>query len=91
MNAILPERPGSAASLGLRQAFLSDPARDAARAAGTPLDASEFGVEAVLADALTDWLTLKGSVQYVPNPGADPSRDPAVVLGLRLEAALQKD
>jgi porin len=90
MSAILPERPGSAASLGLRQAFLSDPARDAARAAGAPLDASEFGVEAVLADALTDWLTLKGSVQYVQNPGADPSRDPAVVLGLRLEAALQK-
>lgn len=91
MNAILPERPGSAASLGLRQAFLSDPARDAAHAAGAALDASEFGVEAVVADTLTDWLTLKGSVHYVPNPGADPARDPAVVLGLRLEAALQKD
>jgi porin len=88
LEGVLPGRPDSAASIGLRQAFLSDPARDAARAAGAPLDASEFGLEAVLADAVTDWLTVKGSVQLVPNPGADPERDAAVVFGLRLDVSL---
>jgi porin len=88
MDGVLPGRPSSAASIGLRQAFLSDPARDAARAAGTPLEASEFGLEAVLADAVTDWLSVKGSVQFVPDPGADPERDAVVVFGLRLEVSL---
>lgn len=57
--------------------------RDAAVAAGTPVNTAETTFELTYNDFLTPWLCVQPDVQYIINPGTDPSRDNALVLGTR--------
>jgi porin len=87
VDRILGGRPNSQFSLGLRQAYVSDQFKDNTRLAGlTPLS-SETGVELTLADQLNSSVTLHGSVQYVPNPGAIRAANDALVSSVRLSVA----
>ena len=87
VDQIISGRPNSQFSLGVRQDYVSDLFKDTARLAGDdPLDA-ESGVEVSLADQLGAAVTLKGSLQYAPNPGGIRSAEDAVVSNVRLSVA----
>lgn len=52
------------------------------------LDRAETNVELSYAHAINDRLTLQPDVQFVRNPGWEPGRRDALVLGLRITAGL---
>lgn len=54
------------------------------RAAPSPVDCREVIVEATYRGVITPLLTLQPNVQYVINPGGDPARGNASVIGLRV-------
>lgn len=54
----------------------------------TPLDNTETVFELTYRMQLKPWLALQPNVQYVKNPGADPTLAHALVVGARLEADL---
>jgi porin len=58
--------------------------RRASAAFGTPLDDSEIALELTYSDYLLPWLMIQPDVQYIINPGTEPSRDNALVIGTRL-------
>ncbi len=61
--------------------------RDAAAAAGTPVDAAELAIEVTWRIPVGEHLFVQPDLQYVLNPNTDPSIDDAVVIGVRIEAA----
>lgn len=50
---------------------------------------SETAVELTYRTPLADWFTVQPHVQYVRNPGADPTIGNAIVLGMRFEASFR--
>lgn len=46
-------------------------------------DSSETAIELTYGDNLTPWLAVQPNVQYVINPGTDPNKDNALILGSR--------
>lgn len=50
-------------------------------------DSSETAFELTYSDMLTNWLSVQPDVQYVMNPGTDPTVDDALVLGSRFTIA----
>ena len=72
--------------LALARARLGNPARRAAAPAGA--DKHETVIELTYARAVAEWLTIQPDVQYVINPGWDPSLRNALVAGVRLNFAL---
>ncbi len=53
--------------------------------AGANTTSAEISYELVYSTTLTDWLAIKPGVQFVQNPGADPSVRDSWVVGLRFE------
>lgn len=53
--------------------------------AGTPTERTETNLELTWRASINDWLTLQPTLQYVLNPGLDPTLDNALVFGLRFE------
>lgn len=47
-------------------------------------ESSETQLELTYSDNLTPWLAIQPDVQYIMNPGANPTEDDALVLGTRL-------
>jgi porin len=79
-------------SLGLGAAWarVGMPFRRARRAEGEPLDSYETAFEVTYRRSVASWLTLQPDVQYIVNPGADPSLRNTLVLGLRFEVTAAK-
>lgn len=80
----LAGRPNSALSFGVSQGWVSDAWRDLSAAGGAPLDRTETQVELTFSDELAPGLFIQPDLQLILDPGAEPGRDPVVVLGLRL-------
>ncbi|MCG8371318.1 MAG: carbohydrate porin [Proteobacteria bacterium] len=59
--------------------------RDLAGAVGPGLDNREVAIELTYRFPVADWLTLQPNVQYVMNPGLDPTLDDALAAGVRFE------
>ncbi len=69
-------------------ARLGAPARDLACDAAACLETGETSVEVSYARRISEHLTVRPNVQYIVNPGWDPSLSNALLLGLRLEASI---
>ena len=78
-------RPDDAMGLAIAYAHLGDPYREAQAFDGADTTSSEISYEFAYSTNLTPWLALKPGVQFVQNPGADPSVDNAWIIGLRFE------
>ena len=48
-----------------------------------PVDEFELAIEVTYAAVVTSWLSVQPDLQYIINPGTDPSRDDALLLGVR--------
>ena len=51
-------------------------------------DGSEAAFELTYSDNLTPWLAVQPDLQYIVNPGTDPTLNKAVVVGARIDLAL---
>lgn len=56
--------------------------------AASGLEASETNVELSYRAPVLPWLVVQPDIQYVVNPGTNPARDNALVVGMRVEVAL---
>ena len=66
-------------------AYNSSPFREAMQQAGSIFDHSEVALELTYRAPITPWLAIQPDVQYIINPGTDPSIGNALVVGARLE------
>lgn len=88
MRRVFADRPESALSLGVAQAFLSDGYRDDQRALGVDVSAAETQFELTYSDALCPRLTIQPDLQYIVRPGGERDIDDALVAGLRVIVSL---
>jgi len=84
-TGLIPERDGGKLGFGISQAGLGNKFRDASAATGTRLNSRETGFEITYRDEIAPGVALQPNLQYFINPGADPSLQDVLVLGLRLE------
>jgi porin len=67
------------------------PFRRAQAAAGSTFERYETAIELTYRVQALSWLALQPDVQYIINPGTDPSLDNAWVVGLRFELLWSKE
>ena len=79
-----PERDQDQVGFAIANAIAGSDLKDAASAAGAPIDGAEVALELTYKAQLTGWLYVQPDLQYVINPGLDPSLDSALLLGMRL-------
>lgn len=85
LTGFWPRRATDSVGLGTATSFTGRPFRSAQELAGEPVDRHETAIELTYRTALTDWLTLQPSTQYVVNPGTSRALDNAWVIALRFE------
>lgn len=78
----------STLALGATRAGLGNRYRRAALASGASTTGSESVFELTYQHPLTDWLTIQPGIQYIANPGADGTHSNALVVALRVSAAI---
>lgn len=88
-TGLLPARSDDRVGLAVAAARNGGPYRAAQRRLGRATTATEVSIELTYEAVLAPWLALRGDVQHVRNPGTDPTRAPAWVLGLRVVATPQ--
>jgi porin len=73
--------------LGLAVAtnFTSDDFKEARSLENLQTDNDETSIELTYRAPVTDWLTIQPDIQYVINPGTEPTLDNALVISLRFE------
>ena len=84
-TGLMPQRPDDAFGLAVAIAENGSPFKDAAELALSPVDDREIAIELTYRSELLDWLSVQPDLQYVLDPGMDPSLDDAVVANLRFE------
>ena len=86
-GGVLPDREDSVGfAIGI--ARNGSDFRDAMRADGVPTEAAEYALEATWRIPLGEHFAVQPDLQYVIEPGTDPSIDDALVFILRIEASL---
>lgn len=83
-TGLVPGRPADRAGVGVAIAHASDAYEAQQDDAGRGVDAAEYAWEATYAAPVFDWLTVQGDAQFVVNPSMRPTRDDALVFGLRV-------
>jgi porin len=73
--------------LGLAVAtnFTSDDFKEVRSLENLQTDNDETSIELTYRAPVTDWLTIQPDIQYVINPGTEPTLDNALVISLRFE------
>ncbi|MGH8175709.1 MAG: carbohydrate porin [Steroidobacter sp.] len=84
-RGLVAGRPDDELGLAYSRTDVGSATRSIAAATGQTRDRYEAALELTYRAALTDWLIIQPDIQYVFNPGADPSLDDALAIGLRLE------
>ena len=87
-TGLIPGRPQDKLGLAAADARTGNKYRSAMQLAGTPTTAGELAVELTYHAELTAWLSMQPDVQYIVDPGADPTLENALLLGLRVVVAL---
>jgi porin len=87
---LVASRPGDTLGLGIAWARMGDDYRALRSFDGQPASSAETLFELVYRAELTPWLSLLPNVQFVSDPGADPTVDDAWVAGLRFEITREK-
>lgn len=84
-TGLIAQRPNDALGLAVAIAENGSPFKDAADLVFLPVDSREIAVELTYRAVMFDWLALQPDLQYVLDPGMDPSLDDAFVVSLRVE------
>ncbi|MCB2107228.1 MAG: carbohydrate porin [Rhodobacteraceae bacterium] len=84
-TGLFDARPDDVAGFAIAHAVNGDTFRTLQTAAGTPVDKAETSFEFTYRAQLTDWLAIQPDVQWIVNPGTDPTLKDAVAIGLRFE------
>ena len=79
----LPTRGTDRVGLALARAYNGTPFRRARVLAGAPVERAETTLELTYMADVAPWLALQGDVQYVMDPGTDPTLSNALVVGVR--------
>jgi porin len=85
-TGLMDSRPADQLGFAIAVAELGDPYIEAQQLSGVMTAAREYDFELTYRFDVTDWLTLQSDVQYLRNPGMDPSLESAWAIGLRFEA-----
>ncbi len=80
LHGVFARRPEDQLGLAVAHAHTADAYREAFLA-----ESAETAVELTYRAPVGAWLVLQGDVQWIRNPGADPTLDDALAFGLRLE------
>lgn len=83
-QGLLPERPTDYFGIGVATARNSRHFKRAQRRDGTPVKDAEIALGMTYAINVTPELLVQPDIQYIINPGMDPSIDNALVIGVRL-------
>ena len=89
-RGLLPGRPADDSGIAVAYAGAGSASRDLARARYGTAPRGETAIELTHRIALTDWLGVQPHVQYVLDPGLDPTIDDALVFGIRLTGAFAR-
>lgn len=89
-HGLVPGRPADDSGIAIAWAGASSASRDLAFARFGERPDAETTIELTHRVAVTDWLGVQPHVQYVLDPGLDPTLDDALVLGIRLTAAFAR-
>lgn len=81
----MARRPADQWGLGIAIAELGDPFLALQALDGAETARREYNYELTYRAVINDWLALQTDVQYVRNPGMDPTLDASWAVGLRLE------
>ena len=84
-NGLLQASPPDSIGFAVASAQTSKDFRAAGALSGTPIERREVNLELTYRIEMRPWLALQPDIQYIFNPGADPTLDNAVVVGLRFE------
>lgn len=84
-RGIFALRPDDELGLAFSRANASSAARGASLATGELHDGYEAALELTYRAAVTEWLTIQPDVQYILNPGMEPSLQNSLAFGLRFE------
>ena len=79
-----------AVGLALSYARTGGAYRAARAALGEPVESGELAVELTYRRALTSWLTLQPTLQYIAQPSAESMLSDAFVIGIRFELAVTR-
>lgn len=90
LSRFTDRRPDDQLGFMVAAAYSGEEFRDAQAANGVAVDPHETALELTYRAQLTDWLAIQPDFQYVINPGLDPARDDAVVVGVRFELAFAR-
>lgn len=88
LTAPFPSRPDDEAGIAVAMARNGDAYMDSERIAARAVSRAETVVELTYLLQLNRWLVFQPSLQYLDNPGTDPTRPNAAALLLRVEASL---
>ncbi len=83
-------RPDDEVGLAVATNFTSDDYERARALEDLRTDSYETSIELTYRAPVTDWLTIQPDIQYVINPGQEPTLDNALVISLRFELSYSK-
>lgn len=84
-TGLVPGRAEDQLGLAIAHVELGTPYRRALELAGEASDRSETNLELTYRAPLAPWLTVQPDVQYIINPGGNPTLRNAFLMGLRVE------
>ncbi len=87
-TGLIPGRDEDQLGFAFAMAQNGDPFKQAQASAGSPVDDREIILELTYRAQVTPWLALQPDIQYVFNPGTDPTLSDSLVVGLRFEVGL---
>jgi porin len=87
---LFASRPGDTLGLGVAWARLGHDYLSLRSFGGQPATSAETTFELVYRAELTPWISLLPNVQFVRDPGADPTLDDSWVAGLRFELTRER-
>ncbi len=83
-RGLFPRRDHDSIGIGFSTAVNGDKYKQAQVLAGQPVSDSETELVLVYAASVSRWLQLQPTIEYIIDPGTDPSADNALLLGLRV-------
>lgn len=88
VSGLLPGRPEDTLGLAVANAQNGDDYRNLLLMAGVNSDRREINHELTYRAPITRWLTIQADVQYIKNPGTEPTLDDVLIFGIRIEIEL---
>lgn len=88
VSGLLPGRPNDTLGLAVANARNGDDYRNVLSMAGGNSDRREINYELTYRAEISKWLTIQPDIQYIKDPGTDPTLDNVLIFGIRIEIGL---